>query len=163
MSEKLKPCPFCGGEAYDFGDGFTCCKDECPSWMLDGIAPIELWNTRPGEDATRREAFEECIMIADTTPLLAPAGAHDARMRAAITANIRARLAELDEEKPMTANEACPQFLWGYPMPGYFVVIDDPVAYTDQYPEAAKTLVRYKLHQATQAECDRLNNEEEKP
>ncbi|MDH4038395.1 MAG: hypothetical protein OEV86_13035 [Candidatus Krumholzibacteria bacterium] len=57
MSEKLKPCPFCGGEAYDFGDGFACCKDEWP-WMLDGVALVELWNTRPREERLEKALRE---------------------------------------------------------------------------------------------------------
>ena len=63
MSEKLKPCPFCGGEAYDFGDGFACCKDEWP-WMLDGVALVELWNTRPREERLEKALRE----IVDNQP-----------------------------------------------------------------------------------------------
>ena len=56
MSEKLKPCPFCGGEAvYDkdiAGYFFVCCpSDECNTQVASYHYPsleeaINAWNTR---------------------------------------------------------------------------------------------------------------------
>ena len=51
------------------------------------------------ERKVRREAFEACIRIAETTPLVQLSPLAD-RQQAAITSNLRARLAELEKEKP---------------------------------------------------------------
>ncbi len=42
---KPLPCPFCGGDALELGDGFYCCaEDDCAGASLDCTA--EQWNTR---------------------------------------------------------------------------------------------------------------------
>ncbi|MBQ7560973.1 MAG: Lar family restriction alleviation protein [Synergistaceae bacterium] len=62
MSEKLKPCPFCGSELVSYSKGnvkapfyfFKCCNSECGAIVsFDNIhcnfrpeLAIELWNTR---------------------------------------------------------------------------------------------------------------------
>ena len=52
---KLKPCPFCGGEAsmyIAYDDGYYVCCDECgcglPVYNTEEEA-IEAWNKRVGE------------------------------------------------------------------------------------------------------------------
>ena len=58
MGDKLKPCPFCGGEAVlvklpfsaveYYGD---CQNDGCPSDVLASKAKAaKAWNTRAGEE-----------------------------------------------------------------------------------------------------------------
>lgn len=51
--ERLKPCPFCGGEAvirYDnFNKAYIECKHGCvrtPSYWTNLVIIIETWNTR---------------------------------------------------------------------------------------------------------------------
>ena len=73
MTEKLKPCPFCGGEAEfnsdEFGEG-VCCKT-CGAVLRNGVygeygrkLASADWNTRPieyaraAEIARLREALE---------------------------------------------------------------------------------------------------------
>lgn len=56
MSEKLKPCPFCGGEATlreDRGDYWVTCYNvacavnpETGMWG-DALTPTNEWNDRP--------------------------------------------------------------------------------------------------------------------
>ena len=68
MSEKLKPCPFCGGEAYTeghkvelqegFGFWFVSCKNQCGA--LVGYFPteemaIKAWNKRYNKNDINRE------------------------------------------------------------------------------------------------------------
>ena len=51
MSEELRPCPFCGGEAHECLDNhFDCLNPGCPMAGARAI-PLENWNTRPIEDA----------------------------------------------------------------------------------------------------------------
>ena len=52
---KLKPCPFCGGEASTYvayDDGYYVCCDECgcglPVYNTEEEA-VEAWNKRVGE------------------------------------------------------------------------------------------------------------------
>ena len=48
MSEKLKQCPFCGGEAeLCYSEVDTFCR------KCNVMQETELWNTRPIEDALR--------------------------------------------------------------------------------------------------------------
>ena len=54
MTEKLKPCPFCGGRAEMLGDDVICSK--CFALMTENtargesmgyeVSPVEMWNTR---------------------------------------------------------------------------------------------------------------------
>jgi hypothetical protein len=66
MTDTLKPCPLCGGEAQleDYRDGgsngygvfcqtFTC--QTCGPTTLNALDAINLWNTRPVEDALQAE------------------------------------------------------------------------------------------------------------
>ena len=54
MSEKLKPCPFCGGEAKLETYGGTTCAVVCQSChcgtptmsLVDGMAAVNRWNRR---------------------------------------------------------------------------------------------------------------------
>ncbi len=52
MSEELKPCPFCGGEAEEFHENRIGCSNVSPKQVLLGK---EEWNTRPIEDALRSQ------------------------------------------------------------------------------------------------------------
>jgi len=53
MNEKLKQCPFCGGEAeLCYSEVDTFCR-KCN--VMQGT---ELWNTRPIEDALRARIVE---------------------------------------------------------------------------------------------------------
>ena len=62
MSEELRPCPFCGGEAeLCYSEVDTFCR------KCNVLQETELWNTRPIEDALRLriaelEAEIECEM-----------------------------------------------------------------------------------------------------
>ncbi|MCK5610278.1 Lar family restriction alleviation protein [Candidatus Pacearchaeota archaeon] len=85
MSEKLKPCPFCGGEAElsPFGFGpvnepsvlsgmMACCKNEKCSCTIMGDTEAEAiaaWNHRPAPDTDLLEACKmalECDEHPDT-------------------------------------------------------------------------------------------------
>jgi len=66
MSEKLKPCPFCGCEANDL-DEVTAPKYRNPDNPLVGClntycfqpsARRSIWNNRPTEKAARKEVLE---------------------------------------------------------------------------------------------------------
>ncbi|MFA5053649.1 MAG: hypothetical protein WC565_06310, partial [Parcubacteria group bacterium] len=53
MSEKLKPCPFCGKEpvcvGFDATGEVACCEDPaCPGGTLGGH--VNVWNSRPREE-----------------------------------------------------------------------------------------------------------------
>lgn len=68
MKHKLKPCPFCGGEAYEYYTGlnFELCQvicKECGSKTARIIAEesIALWNTRKPMDKIVDE-LEELAM-----------------------------------------------------------------------------------------------------
>jgi hypothetical protein len=67
MTDTLKPCPLCGGEAQleDYRDGgsngygvfcqtFTC--QTCGPTTLNALDAINLWNTRPGEESAEKRA-----------------------------------------------------------------------------------------------------------
>ncbi len=49
MSEELKPCPFCGDEAWDARRGAYC--GACEAGGEDSPIATKLWNTRPLEAA----------------------------------------------------------------------------------------------------------------
>jgi len=67
MSEKLKPCPFCGGPATDLDEVTTkedriegdpiiaCLSPDCPQVT----SRLMFWNNRPGEATARLTALEE--------------------------------------------------------------------------------------------------------
>ena len=67
MSEKLKSCPFCGGEAMLGGDSDTCWWVFCQKCNVETLTfsgrqiegAIAVWNNRPGEATARLTAFEE--------------------------------------------------------------------------------------------------------
>lgn len=98
MSEqKLKPCPFCGGEAifsteHD-GDAYLCgagryyfifvrcakCKTKsavihCHDDDICGmrVSVEQKWNTRPTEDAVRQQTIEECAKVCEEYAKKAP-------------------------------------------------------------------------------------------
>ena len=54
MSEKLKPCPFCGGKAEIFeGNGFWVgCENSCVETAAYKFRDdaIEVWNRRKNDD-----------------------------------------------------------------------------------------------------------------
>ena len=53
MSEELKPCPFCGGEAeLCYSEVDTFCR------KCNVMQETELWNTRPIEDALNKRIAE---------------------------------------------------------------------------------------------------------
>ena len=53
MSEELRPCPFCGGEAeLCYSEVDTFCR------KCNVMQETELWNTRPIEDALRLRIAE---------------------------------------------------------------------------------------------------------
>lgn len=64
MTEKLKPCPFCGGEAeiIEEGIGFNIkcadCYAEMTPFVTDKREAIKMWNTRPIEDDLQKELDE---------------------------------------------------------------------------------------------------------
>lgn len=95
MSEELRPCPFCGGEAQVNTwtlHGITesrcfCSNSDCPNSVR--TVALEQWNTRPIEDALRLEAadvFSRQIIELE---------AANARLTAELSA-LRAEKAELD-------------------------------------------------------------------
>ncbi len=56
----LKPCPFCGGKAKFWKerlDYVSCAKVSCVLG-IDIAFRIEIWNTRPGEDAALDRAVK---------------------------------------------------------------------------------------------------------
>lgn len=76
--QDLKPCPFCGAESkfieYDTGDDkwtendyMVCCVG-AGMHMLDHVGSklelLEVWNTRAGEEQTRKEARKEAADMA---------------------------------------------------------------------------------------------------
>ena len=75
MSEKLKPCPFCGGKATQRDNslaGWMVFCDTAGCRVVTETAPfdtrdqaIEAWNNRAAEARIRREAIEECEFIVD--------------------------------------------------------------------------------------------------
>ena len=77
MSEKLKPCPFCGHTERVFlcasaSEYFVECRDpDCyvkpeamGMWGSEEQA-IAAWNTRADEARIRQEVIEECAVLAE--------------------------------------------------------------------------------------------------
>ena len=68
MSEELRPCPFCGGEAeLCYSEVDTFCR------KCNVMQETELWNTRPIEDALRLriaelEAAQRWIPVSERLP-----------------------------------------------------------------------------------------------
>jgi len=70
MSEELKACPFCGSKAdiyHDRQDVAVCSNGDCNNCGI----PVDEWNTRPIEDALRKqlEGMESdyesaCVLVA---------------------------------------------------------------------------------------------------
>ena len=53
MSEELRPCPFCGGEAeLCYSEHLTFCR------KCNVMQETELWNTRPIEDELQKRIAE---------------------------------------------------------------------------------------------------------
>lgn len=60
VNDKLKPCPFCGGEdvkEYDSDWGIVVRCSECPAIMTESpylgvLNPVEAWNTRAERTCT---------------------------------------------------------------------------------------------------------------
>ena len=76
MSDELKPCPFCGGEAnVDTGyeiDGILC--DGCGFWYrFDGYTDskdaIDFWNTRPVDQLRAERDRLRQVLVAVATRL----------------------------------------------------------------------------------------------
>ena len=72
MTDKLKPCPFCGGKAIftsDFSESYNyvMCKDcYCRTQVFaTKTTPIKIWNTRKPMDKIVEELEEENITAAD--------------------------------------------------------------------------------------------------
>ena len=65
MSETLRPCPFCGGEARFETYGGTACAVVCQSChcgtptmsLVDGMAAVNRWNLR-AERTCRNASFD---------------------------------------------------------------------------------------------------------
>ena len=57
MSDELKACPFCGSAAMLYRGTINCTDEECAVAYSDDTDELitDLWNTRPIEDALRRE------------------------------------------------------------------------------------------------------------
>ena len=68
MSEELRPCPFCGGEAeLCYSEVDTFCR------KCNVMQETELWNTRPIEDALNKriaelEAAQRWIPVSERLP-----------------------------------------------------------------------------------------------
>jgi hypothetical protein len=60
MSEELKACPFCGEEAIltKSGHGYLVYCSNCDGWEPEENRAIKSWNTRPLEDALRKQLKE---------------------------------------------------------------------------------------------------------
>ena len=80
MAEKLKPCPFCGGEAEMTGDDHTAfylcrvrclnCNGNAGRYFQTQAEALAAWNQRT--ESREREAIESIRFIADqydTRPL----------------------------------------------------------------------------------------------
>ena len=72
MSEKLKPCPFCGGEAVYFQIGEIVCES-CATCINEDTTEkaIAAWNKRAGRNAT----LEDCAKLCEKK-VARPAGYH---------------------------------------------------------------------------------------
>ena len=94
MSEKLKPCPFCGGEAgygYDSSMIYVDCGDcfaTTGMYMSQDIA-AKKWNTRHAEE--KLLAFvKQCASFHDTQDAFDSCAVHD------IAVNAKALLDEIN-------------------------------------------------------------------
>lgn len=84
MSETLRPCPFCGGEARFETYGGTACAVVCqschcgtPTMSLDdGMAAVNRWNLRA--ERTCRYVYDEsmCGWVCSECGGLEPVGDH---------------------------------------------------------------------------------------
>ncbi len=71
MSEKLKPCPFCGANEPAIEEDTIHCLDcgvTVSGWDgCDGhLGAPEIWNSRPTEKAAREEVLEGVKITIDT-------------------------------------------------------------------------------------------------
>lgn len=65
MSDELKPCPFCGFEAFKcHEDGISCSNKSAECSMARETFSLRTWQSRAGESTAhahgRREGIEEC-------------------------------------------------------------------------------------------------------
>ena len=61
MSDKLKPCPFCGSEAeplYDEQIEITCSNIRCRMYPVSFAVHVSQWNARPIEDSLQARITE---------------------------------------------------------------------------------------------------------
>lgn len=71
VSDKLKPCPFCGGEAVirniaGGGNVITCAQCGAESAVFDNaLLALPAWNRRSEGAGEREEVIEECAKVAD--------------------------------------------------------------------------------------------------
>ena len=75
--DKLKPCPFCGGEAklinqrdyHGYIQSYRITCKTCGALTLETSSSnskrkaAESWNTRPFEDKARKETINECEKV----------------------------------------------------------------------------------------------------
>ena len=69
IPDKLKPCPFCGGEAFSYKVGLhrtICCKSDKCSCAITRFNEredvlIKAWNTRTEPDLSTIEAVDSAI------------------------------------------------------------------------------------------------------
>jgi hypothetical protein len=112
MTDKLKPCPFCGGEAacieetdWEIGCYNGQCATEPSVWTLSKERAIAAWNTRaaiPLNDPLVLALVEALRrMVYETTSLspLEDDGSHWCKISKDALAQARAALIALEENK----------------------------------------------------------------
>lgn len=101
MTDKLKPCPFCGGQAkvslqhYDCDNNYvvTCINCETSGWTVAGESnAISWWNHRPREDAMMRAVD---VVREITREILIPGGS-SMIVYGGLLSQLRKALADLD-------------------------------------------------------------------
>jgi hypothetical protein len=64
MTDELKACPFCGGEAEKpYKSDVKCNNRMCPAYYFVTWMPEKTWNTRPIEDALLKRAERAEAMV----------------------------------------------------------------------------------------------------
>lgn len=63
MTTELKPCPFCGGEAYlsndSWGKTAACSNGKCPIGHIN--MGLGEWGNRPTENKIKAEGIREAV------------------------------------------------------------------------------------------------------